>query len=137
MTRTLLVAFATALLFGVAAAPALGAGRWEASRQFSDGHGRRLTFARYTPAGAQRSGVPLVVMLHGCTQNPDDFAAGTAMNEAASADPPGFDGAAFARITSTCQAISRASNACTRVRARSRPVWPTARATTPAQSLMS
>jgi poly(hydroxyalkanoate) depolymerase family esterase len=39
----------------------------------------------YIPAGAAAAEqpVPLIVMLHGCTQTPDDFAAGTAMNEAA------------------------------------------------------
>jgi poly(hydroxyalkanoate) depolymerase family esterase len=34
--------------------------------------------------------LPLVVMLHGCTQNPDDFALGTGINEAALASTEGF-----------------------------------------------
>ena len=34
----------------------------------------------YVPAVSEGTALPLVVMLHGCTQSPDDFAAGTRMN---------------------------------------------------------
>lgn len=43
------------------------------------------TFKLFVPAGAGSAPRPLVVMLHGCTQSPDDFAAGTRMNDLAAA----------------------------------------------------
>jgi poly(hydroxyalkanoate) depolymerase family esterase len=34
----------------------------------------------FTPSGYHGQAIPLVIMLHGCTQTPEDFAAGTRMN---------------------------------------------------------
>jgi poly(hydroxyalkanoate) depolymerase family esterase len=43
----------------------------------------RREYKLYVPPGAGDRPRPLIVMLHGCTQHPDDFAAGTAMNRLA------------------------------------------------------
>lgn len=42
-------------------------------------HGQR-DYKLYIPATRTPARMPLIVMLHGCTQSPDDFAAGTGMN---------------------------------------------------------
>ena len=51
-------------------------------RSFANEAGSRA-YKLYVPASYHGQALPLVVMLHGCTQSPDDFAAGTRMNKLA------------------------------------------------------
>jgi poly(hydroxyalkanoate) depolymerase family esterase len=48
-------------------------------RTFANGAGG-LNYKLYVPSSYVGKSLPLLVMLHGCTQSPDDFAAGTQMN---------------------------------------------------------
>src|SRR5205807_2552275 len=49
------------------------------ARSYSNPAGNRA-YKLYIPSRYHGQALPLVVMLHGCTQSPDDFAAGTRMN---------------------------------------------------------
>ncbi|QGM44665.1 extracellular catalytic domain type 1 short-chain-length polyhydroxyalkanoate depolymerase [Methylocystis heyeri] len=52
------------------------------SREFIGTAGARR-YKVYVPSKLRGARAPLLVMLHGCTQNPDDFAVGTGMNRLA------------------------------------------------------
>jgi poly(hydroxyalkanoate) depolymerase family esterase len=82
---------AMARLFDIMAQPAAMPVPADGSRAIEgvctqDGDTR--SYKLHVPAGATGRVLPLVVMLHGCTQSVDDFAAGTGMNELA--DELGF-----------------------------------------------
>ena len=67
-------------------APPRGQGMFE-GRHFVGDTGE-IDYKLYVPAGLNTAHAPLLLMLHGCTQSPDDFARGTRMN--ALADTHGY-----------------------------------------------
>jgi poly(hydroxyalkanoate) depolymerase family esterase len=58
--------------------PAAGPDQWT-DGSFAQ-QGRAIAYKLFIPARGSGTPRPLVVMLHGCTQNPEDFARGTGMN---------------------------------------------------------
>lgn len=63
-----------------------------------------LDYKLYIPAGLDTTRAPLLLMLHGCTQTPDDFARGTRMNQ--HADEHGYV------VAWPAQSIERNQNRC-------------------------
>ncbi|WP_244490775.1 extracellular catalytic domain type 1 short-chain-length polyhydroxyalkanoate depolymerase [Aureimonas frigidaquae] len=62
--------------------PAIAAGAEFGLTQHRSVHGQRA-YRLYVPASAPPGPRPLLIMLHGCTQNSKDFALGTRMNQVA------------------------------------------------------
>ena len=64
------------------AVPPLPDGAQFEERVYTNQTGTR-SYKLYVPSSYGDKPLPLIIMLHGCTQSPDDFAAGTRMNELA------------------------------------------------------
>ena len=73
--------FLTTIGAGAAASPFVGRAT-AASGTYTDEYYDGYHYTKYVPSDAS-GGEPLVVMLHGCTQEPDEFAAATGMNDVA------------------------------------------------------
>ncbi|WP_419829716.1 PHB depolymerase family esterase [Methylobacterium sp.] len=69
---------------GRPAAATVPAGARFEDRTFTAAAGSRR-YKVFVPSGYTGQALPVLLMLHGCTQNPDDFAAGTRMNRLAEA----------------------------------------------------
>jgi len=69
---------------GKATPPPVPAGSRFEERVYANAAGSRK-YKLFIPSFYDGAPLPLVVMLHGCTQSPDDFAAGTGMNQLAEA----------------------------------------------------
>src|SRR4051812_17947041 len=83
MTRAILTTLAALTMTSTAAdAAAQYPGTFEWHTYTGDAGARRYKLFVPASAAAGRP-APLVVMLHGCTQDPDDFARGTRFNELA------------------------------------------------------
>jgi len=63
-------------------APEIPEGASFTTAAYANAAGKR-EYRLYVPANLKDERLALIVMLHGCTQTPDDFAAGTRMNELA------------------------------------------------------
>ena len=59
--------------------PPIAAGAQFLALSYKGPHGSR-TYRLYVPSAHPTKPMPLIVMLHGCTQSPEDFALGTGMN---------------------------------------------------------
>jgi poly(hydroxyalkanoate) depolymerase family esterase len=66
----------------VRAPPSIPDGARFEERAFANAAGSRQ-YKLYVPSRHSGEALPLIMMLHGCTQSPDDFAAGTRMNDVA------------------------------------------------------
>jgi poly(hydroxyalkanoate) depolymerase family esterase len=70
----------------IAVALVLFASVAHAAGQFLDGTSGPRNYKLYVPGGYHGSPTPLVLMLHGCTQDPTQFSTGTQMNNVAEAN---------------------------------------------------